>query len=282
VDFGDFTKLILRRWYVAAPLLIATVVAIVLALVTVKPNYILTSYVQLVPSAAPAGPATTTTPTAQHTNPWNQLGLGSLSQAAMFATQDQTFLDKLKASGKSTDIVMAVGYPNPVLTITVTAATSKQAEGTTDAVVQQYIATTASLQAQYNVKPEDMITTQRLDQGQNIVPTNSKLKKYVIFAGGGGILLTLALTIAVDAIIRRRGRNGGRPVFATPQPGSSPPVNGTVPDSAKRPVESSPIRGTAGRATSSEAAEAVPAPSDATVVMTLPKWSTGDHDSEPR
>src|SRR5258705_8675891 len=112
-----------------------TMAASVYTLATAKPDYVLTSYVQLVPPTSDAQ-STQSASNGQPRNPWNVLGLGALSQATKFATQDQTFLDQLAGGGHSTAFTIEVGYPNPVVTIQVTAATRVQAEETTDLIVK--------------------------------------------------------------------------------------------------------------------------------------------------
>ena len=53
MDFWDITRLLLRRWYVATPLLVVTLIVGVWTYTSVQPDYKGVSYVQLIPPAAP-------------------------------------------------------------------------------------------------------------------------------------------------------------------------------------------------------------------------------------
>ncbi len=314
MDFGDLTRVILRRWYVAVPLLLLTIAGAVLTLVTVKPNYVLTSYVQLVPPTSDAQ-STQSGQGGKPRNPWNVLGLSALSQAAMYATQDQTFLDDLQSHGDSNQFTMSVGYPNPVVTIEVTAATQIQAEQTIDRIVGHYQQVVSSLQAQYPVKSQDMITTRRLDQGENIKSSSGKAKKLVVLAGGAGALMTLALTLAVDAVLRRRQRRREEPAapvasLSPRAPGHAAPADGARPGAGERqpvparadlvaqpnrtagveyrsgaadgePYRDRPEAPAAVRDSHERNGQPSPMPPDATIVLAIPKW-TDDGDRGKR
>jgi hypothetical protein len=205
VDFWDATKVLFRRWYVALPLLLLAIGGSAYTAVAVKPDYVLTSYIQLVPpSANPDKVQDGNTPR----NPWNQLGVDALSEAANYATIDQTFLDTLQAGGYSTNFTTTVGAPPAGATVQVVGKTRKQAIETTDMVFKRYQDSAQKLQSRYGVRSQDMITTQRLDQGENLKRPGGKVKRAIIAVFGTGMLLTVASTIAVDAVIRRRRRRG--------------------------------------------------------------------------
>ena len=272
MDFGDFTKLILRRWLIAGPLLLLTLVASVGVLVLVKPGYVLTSYVQLVPSTwntAVAGGSA-------HANPWNTLGVNSLSQAAMYATEDQTFLQTLPSHGASSNVVIVVGYPNPVITFTVVGDSAAQAKKTTDLVVSRYQEQTEQLQTQFNVNNVDMITTQRLEQGQNLTTSNGKRYRDAVLIFAAGILLTLGLTIGIDAKSRRKLQREGDAALIAATPSTS--VRGRASESRRVPPEQPTAASPRVAASADTQTERAPA-ADATVVMTLPKWSASDGES---
>jgi hypothetical protein len=203
VDFWDATKLMLRRWYIALPLLLLTAAATAYTAAAVKPDHVLTSYVQLIPSIAnPDKAEGTETPR----NPWNALGLEALSQAANYAVLDQTFLDQLSREGYSINFSIIVGTPPAGATIEVVGQTRQQAVRTTERIIQRYRETVQALQAQYGVKRSDMITMQRLDQGQNLKRPDGKVKRALLAVGGAGLLMAAGSTIAIDAFLRRRRR----------------------------------------------------------------------------
>ena len=200
MDFWDLTKLLFRRWYVAAPLLVVTALIGAWTYSTVKPDYKGVSYVQLVPPPAP------TAKDAQIRNPWVDLGLGSLNTAATYATADTAFLAQLKQSGLSDNVIIDTGYPAPIATITVVATSKAQAINTMEAVVQRFNETVKSLQDSYGVQQASMIVTRRLDTGQNLEETGGKVKRALIAVLGAGMLVTVGVTVGFDAIARRRAR----------------------------------------------------------------------------
>jgi hypothetical protein len=204
VDFWDATKVLVRRWYITLPLLLLTIGATGYTAIAVKPDWVLTSYVQLIP------PQTTAAQIEQNktnlSNPWNQLGLSALSQAANYATVDQTFLDTLDEAGFSTNFTINVGEPIAGATIEVIGKTRKQAVETTDKVIARYKESVQRLQSQYGVRQQDTITMQRLDQGENLKRPGGKVKRAILAVFGAGFLLTAGSAIAYDAFARRRRR----------------------------------------------------------------------------
>ena len=202
MDFWDLTKLMFRRWYVSMSLLLLTFVGTAYAAVAIKPDYAITAYVQLIPPTTPADP----TKVNQTQNPWLALGITSLSNAAMVATQDQTFLDTLAQSEKNASFEITIGDQNPVAIVQVIAPTLAEAEASTALITSHYEQAVGLLQKQYGVKTTDMITAYRLDKGENLKRPGGKVKRAVVVVFAIGILMTGGLTILVDALIRRRHR----------------------------------------------------------------------------
>jgi hypothetical protein len=75
------------------------------------------------------------------------------------------------------------------------------------------------LQTDDRVSDADAIRTRRLDQGTNVKESNSKVKRALVAVAGAGLMLTAAVTIGLDAWLRRRRRPADPPV---------PPVPGQV------------------------------------------------------
>ncbi len=203
MDFWDLTKVIFRRWKVALPLLVITIVATGAVAATAKPDYLMTSYVQFIPARV----APTDNPTAATLrNPWNQLGLNTLGQAAIYATQDQQFLDSLKAGGHTTNVVLTITYPNPIVTVQVVGPTPQDTTVTTQLVINRIRDSAEALQRQSGVHDQDLIGSQRLDQGENLQESGGKVKRAIIAVAAAGLLITGGGTILYDAIARRRSR----------------------------------------------------------------------------
>jgi hypothetical protein len=210
VDFWDLTKLIFRRWPIALPLLVVTIVATGFTAAVSKPDYVMTAYVQLVPpSVTPdsTGAVADNAGNITQRNPWYALGLGTLGQASIYATQDQKFLDELYAGGHSINFSLTMGYPDPtVITVQVVATTRQETITTTQLVIKWFQAKAQSLQKQRGVHDQDLITTQRLDQGENLKVSGGNVKRAIIAVAVVGLLLTIGVTILYDAIVRRRAR----------------------------------------------------------------------------
>jgi capsular polysaccharide biosynthesis protein len=202
VDFWDLTKLVLRRWYVAVPLLVLTGLAAVYTTYNVKPDYKATAYVQLIPPPE----ASITTNIKSLRNPWLDLGLGALNTAATYATVDRTFLNQLKTRGMSDNVVITNGYPAPIATIDVIGSSQEMAMGTANEVVRRFSDVVKSLQDDYAVQTPGRILTRRLDTGNNLEQTGGKVKRALVAVAGAGVLVTVGLTVAFDALMRRRSR----------------------------------------------------------------------------
>jgi hypothetical protein len=203
VDFWDLTVLIFRRWKIALPLLLIAIGATVTVAFTAKPDYTMTSYVQFIPAKV----AATDDPNAANLrNPWNQLGLNTLGQAAIYATQDQGFIDSLKASHHTDTFTLTMTYPNPIVTIEVVGKNKPDALETTTLILNRLRGFSESLQRNSGVKDADIIATQRLDQGQNVKPSTSKVKRAILAVAAAGLVMTAGGTVGLDALLRRRAR----------------------------------------------------------------------------
>ena len=206
MDFWDLTKLLLRRWYFAVPALVLTGVATVLTLVTVKPNYIATASVQLVPPiTAPVQPGMATI---EQRNPWMSLGLDGLANAAMVSLTDGSIVEVLEAGGYSDSFTPTLGSSSPLLKLEVVGVSPGQAISTADMLVQRYDQAVKDLQASSNVAPADYITTKRIDNTtiNSLKESDSKVKRALVAVIGAGLLVTIAWTIGLDTLLRRRSR----------------------------------------------------------------------------
>lgn len=204
MDSWDLTKLVARRWRISLPILLATVVLSVLAATAVKPTYVYTAYVQLVPPMPAA-----TTPGEQapvDPNPWVSQGLSTIGNAALISVQNLSYLKALKAQGYSTKITAQMGGSNPLATFTITGTTRAQASSTADQVAAEFDANVTSLQTGLGLSDSDLISARRLDGGTNLAVSNSRVKRAVIAVAGLGLIMTITLTIAADALLRRRDR----------------------------------------------------------------------------
>jgi hypothetical protein len=226
LDFWDLTVLIFRRWKIALPLLLLSIGATAYVALTAKPDYKMTSYVQFVPAKVTG---TDNAAAAAARNPWNQLGTNTLGQAVIYATQDQGFLDSLKAADHTDNFTLTLTYPNPIITVEVVGTTADDARTTTDLVVNRMKSSADALQRSSGATDADLITTQRLDRGANVAPSNSKMKRAIIAVGAAGLVLTAGGTVGFDAIMRRRARKQQEPASgAVAGAGDDPTPKGGV------------------------------------------------------
>jgi capsular polysaccharide biosynthesis protein len=205
LDFWDITKLLVRRWQVALPLLLLSAVITGVTVSQVKPDYVATAYVQLVPPAA----VKNTTPeqqltTADQRNPWLAQGLETLGNAAIVQALDLSVVEEFKRTGYADVYTVTMGQNSPLVTFEITGTSARQARDTAEKLVTVFTDSVARLQTSLAVTEPNLITVKRLDLGGNVVKSTSKIKRALIAVAAAGILLTAGLTIGIDAWLRRR------------------------------------------------------------------------------
>jgi hypothetical protein len=242
VDFWDVTKLLYRRWYFAVPGLMLTAIACAWTMVGVSPNYISTAYVQLAPPVSqPTQPGEQTL---DQRNPWIGLGLYNLANAATLTVQQASVVESFKASGLSETFTASLNSSSPLVTFEVTGASQQQAIDTTNALIDRYSASVTDLQVQaYGVNPKDLVVARRIDFGANVQESDGRVKRALVAVAGLGLLLTLAVTIGLDAMLNRRARKRAGlpagvglddlspvPMDSTAPPGRAPRLHRPAPD----------------------------------------------------
>ncbi|MEJ3747167.1 hypothetical protein WEI85_28275 [Actinomycetes bacterium KLBMP 9797] len=202
MDLWDVAKLMARRWYVAAPMLLVTLVAALWVTSVVKPDYEATTNVTLLPPTvrndSPNGRQ-------QTVNPWDT---ESLTIATLTYLNSKRLHDQMAADGYSqvwsadTDIRFRT-----LIIITVTASGPEKAQGTAKKLQELVTAEVTRQQERYNLKPGEEITTIPFDNGDNLETKTSKAKRALIVVAGVGLILTVAFTVGLDALLRwRAGR----------------------------------------------------------------------------
>jgi hypothetical protein len=250
VDLWDLTKLIVRRWYIAVPILLVTLTGVLFASKSVRPDYSATGHLQLVPPAHPTE-SDAVKATRVH-NPWLDLGIQALGSATIIDVQDERTIKELKREGFSEHILVSIDYPATFISIEVVGQSPAQATGTVQKVQRLLTDDVKAKQQQFGVVQEDMIGTLALDQGDKVTVVTSKIKRVLIVAAGMGMLITAAATIGIDAWLRRRARRkaekpataavGGKPQrddidATTVMPAQR--VNGTARERGRRAPERS-------------------------------------------
>jgi capsular polysaccharide biosynthesis protein len=202
LDFWDLTKVLFRRWRIALPIFLLAGGLTVLTFSMVKPDYVATSYVQLVPPL----PQQTKPgqPEPPQRNPWLSQGLQTLGNAAIVTLTDKFVLDHMKSTGMSDSYTAEMGSSSPLVKIEVVGKSRAQAEGTANELVDLFNQNVASLQTAYGVTTVDLITTRRLDLGKNVEKSDANVKRALVAVFGAGLLLMVGVTIGFDAWHRRR------------------------------------------------------------------------------
>jgi hypothetical protein len=204
VDFWDFTKLLVRRWWVALPLLVLTFAMTMKTYTTVKPNYTATTYVLLVPPrATPDKPGTLNQ--AQR-NSWLGQGMTALGNAASVSVLDPTVAQELEAAGLSPSITADFNNSSEMATFVIVGKSEAQTTDTATELVRRYQASVKALQDRVGAPPTDQFTAQRLGSTNGTIETNGNVKRAAVAVGGAGLLMTAGLTVAVDVLLRRRPR----------------------------------------------------------------------------
>jgi capsular polysaccharide biosynthesis protein len=204
VDFWDLTKLLARRWIIVLPMLVLSGALAVTAMSHVKPDYVATAYVQLVPPTA--GGTKPGQATVDQRNPWIGLGLQTIGNAAIVTVTDVSVADQLHASGLSNSYTVTMAQTSPLITFEIVGSSAAQARRTADRLIDHFNMGVANLQTSSGVAEGDSIRTHRIDAGTNIKKSTSKVKRALVAVAGAGLLLTVATTVAIDAWLRRRQR----------------------------------------------------------------------------
>jgi hypothetical protein len=205
VDLWDLTRLLLRRWYFAVPMLLASIGLVVLVAQSVAPDYKAMGYMQMIPAPS-AGKVPDPDAKPRPANPWLDLGYAALGNAAALSVTDERSLERLAADGYSDSVTVVLNERTPLFEIEAVGNSPKQATATVRQVIKLLQADIAAKQRQYNALPEDTISTLVINDGDAPTQESSKVKRVLIVAAGVGLLITTALTIALDYWLRSRAR----------------------------------------------------------------------------
>jgi hypothetical protein len=233
VDLWDLTKLLLRRWYIALPLLLASVAIVFMTAQTVTPDYRALGYLQMIPP-----PGSTQAPNANAKprphNPWLDLGYEPLGTAVLLKVTDKDSLERLAANGLTDSVAVELSRNGTLFEIEAVGTSPAQATATVQEVIRMLTAEIAASQQQYRVLPEDTITTTIVNNGGNVEVVTTKQKRILVVAAGLGVLFTTAATIGLDALLRRLRRRRPEADHVDPLMTSMPPAR--MPDVVHQPT----------------------------------------------
>ncbi|MET7392595.1 hypothetical protein ABZS66_03760 [Dactylosporangium sp. NPDC005572] len=203
MDLWDLAKLMGRRWYLMAPMILLTLAATTWALVTIKPDYTSTGTIMLIP---PADRTPLTQAELASTNTWVEVGEDIMATAVAISLNTDATKKEIATEGFSPAFEVVAEDRSSILTVTATAATAETAKAAVQRLQKQITQEVENMQARYKPKPGRAITTQVLDPGDTIEVVSSKVKRAAVVIVGVGLLLTAAVTIVGDNILRRRAR----------------------------------------------------------------------------
>jgi hypothetical protein len=183
-----------------------TLGGVLMASQSVRPDYSATGHLQLIPPAHVPEQAAGAAAGGQVRNPWLDLGINALGQAAILKVTDERVVKELGAQGYSENIVITIDVNTTFFTVVVIGKTPEQATSTVKQVMSLLNGDVQNEQKQFGVADRESFTTLTLDQGDKVTVVSSKVKRVLIVAAGVGLLTTAGFTIGLDALLRRRAR----------------------------------------------------------------------------
>src|SRR6266540_3752554 len=136
MDLWDLTRLLFRRWYIALPILLTSVLIAAFAGKSVQPDYRATGNVTMIPAPGPSTESPSKTTANRPKNPWLDLGYAALGNAAVIKVVDKKSLNSLVAQGPSDSLTITMDERSPMLKIEATADSPDKATATVRAVIK--------------------------------------------------------------------------------------------------------------------------------------------------
>jgi capsular polysaccharide biosynthesis protein len=203
MEFWTSVKVIMRRWYVVVPCLIATV-AIGLYLVhQAKPSYKASGSVLLSTNGQAARPATTPS-TVAGVNPYANMDQSQLAFLVSQTAGGSAFADEMVASGASSTYSVVAIEGEPAMTVSATAATPAQATSSYHKLVSLLDSELQRRQLAVGAPANALVGVRDWTTPNKALPQNAAKVKALIMVVTVGLLLTLALTFLVDALLTNR------------------------------------------------------------------------------
>lgn len=198
MDLWDVAKVMWRRRWVAAPLLLLSAVAAIFALLTVPPDYTAKATIAVLPPQQATGgarPGETAL-----VNPFTPDTLAEFVSATLNRPEIKR---QMFAAGFSTDYELTMkGFGLTTIDIKVSAKSNQAVTATLRRLIEMVQAEFS--RHQVNLTPLESITTNVIDEGEEVTVVRTVGKRTLIVIVGVGLLVTVAVSLWVDALIRRR------------------------------------------------------------------------------
>ncbi len=206
MDLWDVLRVLLRRWWVTAPMLLLSLAVAVLALLTVPPIYRADATIAVLP------PQTRTDQRPGQATLVNPFTTETLAEFVSTSLSRPEIKRQLEASGLSADYQLTTqGIDLTVIDISVSADDSQTVAATLKRLIDMVELGFAKDQG--NLTSVASITISVIDAGEKITAVHTVSKRTMIVIFLVGVLVTIAVTLAVDALIRRNGKAKGTTRF---------------------------------------------------------------------
>jgi hypothetical protein len=242
MDLWDVAKVMWRRRWVAVPLLLLSMVAAIFALLTVPPDYNIKGSVAATPPSVVKGDLVRT-----ETTTVNKYTVDTLAELVVITGNRVEVHDMLKAEGLSPEYELkAKTFGLTVIDIDVLAKSEDLSRRTLDRLIQLIQSEFQARQAGLNLPQGGTIATEVLDKGDEIKVVRTVGKRTLIVIVGVGVLVTMAVSLWVDALVRRRylrvpeSPEARAVVPVSPAVSLPPPVSYNVPNASHAETVSLP------------------------------------------
>ncbi|MEH1125124.1 hypothetical protein [Micromonospora sp. CPCC 206061] len=199
--------MLFRRWYVFAPLLVVSLLAVFLMTKNIRPDYSAVGHLQMIP---PPNSTTGEGAVKKPANPWLDLGFAALGSAVILQAQDEPVLEQLVEDGYTDSFTITVEYGTTYFTIEAVGSTSAQATSTVQRLMKLLDEFVVAQQQQFGATRATSITTLPLDNGDKVEAITSKKKRVMIVGLGIAVMISVGVAIGLDALLRRRAKSGSR------------------------------------------------------------------------
>lgn len=248
MDLWDVVRLMMRRWYISAPLLLLTVAAVVGTGLTVSPMHTAEGHVMVLP---PSGESAREEDEDRIINPFN---IDSIGAAIITRLRNRNLAAEIEDEGyeASWEVDRDIQFLS-VIAFQVTAPTEFEAQEVVKRLLREIDRVVERQQEPYDVAENEKVTTVTLGSGENTDILRGNQVRAMVVVFGAFAILTMGATIAFDAVARRRAAtpaalaaptspaaapatrrpqyasvNGGRPAEPAPASSDSGVSSGTV------------------------------------------------------
>jgi hypothetical protein len=206
MDLWDLTKVLWRRKWVALPMALVSGLVGIYVMSTVRADYQAAGHITLLPPSQQRAVDPKAANAPQTISPWN---VYSLADALVIYAGRGDVHQEFGKAGYSEEFVASIGGTQlPIIEVEVVAATPELARATLTRLIDQLSQQLNRLQEPYGVRGGEAITAETLDSGQNVQVITSAKKRVLIVVAAIGLILTVSISLAWDAVVRRRKGSG--------------------------------------------------------------------------